>query len=118
VGFAQDTLDSFSTGDYTVTRRLKPTRVGGRPVADPSPATLTTGKAFVAKVSGDLLERLPEGLRTREARQILTRDPLEAGAGLYMPDVVSIDGLEWQVERVDDYTAMRGICRAIVTRTT
>lgn len=94
-------LDAFVTGMYTVTRRAAMT-VGsdGRATATDPPTVLSV-QAAVVPLSGQDLQRLPEGSRIAERRKLYLRTLLKAGAA---PDIVSVGGRDYEVESVMDWT--------------
>lgn len=65
--FMDDALSDLATGIYTVTRQLKPTISNGRPVADPSPQTLSI-QGVLQPASRVDMQRVPEGRRTADVR--------------------------------------------------
>ena len=72
----------------------------GRAVA-PTETSLTI-EMWNQPVSGDDLQRLPEGLRTQEVIKLYALAELRAGdrSTGRQPDELLIDGLRWQVEQV------------------
>lgn len=93
------TLGAFQTGSYTVTRRAAPGVVpDGRMHASAS-STLTI-QASVQPMNGRELQRLPEGARVAERKNVYTRTLLQVNGA---PDVVTIDGRDYEVESIQDY---------------
>lgn len=103
-----DLVDSFSTkpgsGTYPVTRRLSSTFVNGRAVPDPSPTTVQI-VASVQPASGRDLLRLPEARRDNETRILFTVTKLWTGdqGGTYEADIVTVDGIAWEVQHVESW---------------
>lgn len=98
---AADLIASFMTGTYTVTRRARGTFLAGRPV--PGVATTFAIVASVQSAAGRDLMRLPELRRSVDTCVIYTVTELEVGAqdGTNESDVVSIDGISWEVQHVE-----------------
>lgn len=105
----------FATGTYTVTRA---SGVGSYVEGVFVPAsTSTTGVvACVQPVSGRELQRLPEGLRAKELLSVFTVAALLVAAPGVRPDVVAIDGSNWQVERVERYAELGNYYHSIVSK--
>lgn len=108
-----DVVDSMATGTYTVTRRAA--EFAGGDAVPTSSETLTI-KALVVPLSGRELQRLPEGLRSRELKAVYTTTDLRRGADDALPDVVTVDGEDYEVQLVDDWQAPGGFLRAVVAR--
>lgn len=110
-----DAIDHFATGTYTVKRPAATTYTGGRRNA-PSTTTFTV-IAAVVPATGRQLERLPEGLRTNETKAMYAKGVLRAAVeGAQEPDVVEIDGADWQVANVKDWQPNGGFTEALVQR--
>lgn len=97
-------LDSFPQTTITVSRRGAPYVNDG--VVQPGPNTSLTMIAVVTPVTGRELERLPEGLRTRQPRRFFTVDALRTAddRSRFAADVVTIGDQEYQIERVSDWS--------------
>lgn len=109
------TVASFYTGTYVVTRADGVgTYVDG--VFTPAADSTLSVSAGVYPLAGRELERLAEGLRTRELRQVFTAAALRVSAPEQRPDRVSIDGAMWQVEIVEDWVASGNYYRSIVRK--
>lgn len=109
---------NFATGTYTVTRpvaRANPVGTDGRYDA-PSSSTTFTIRAGVFPLTGRELDRLPEGLRHEEVRQVFCVERLQTVEADQEPDVIAIDGASWQVEAVQDYSASGNYFRALVRK--
>jgi hypothetical protein len=105
-------VTSLSSGTYTVTRR-GPTTVGADGRADAAMPTTLTVIASVQPMGGRELQRLPEGLRVAERRAFYTPTALKV---IGAPDVVSIDGEDWEVESVEAWGNLGAYFKAIVAR--
>jgi len=90
-------------GNYTVTRHAASSYVSGRWVAG-STSELTV-RASIQPATADQLQRLPEALRTKEARAVFSTTKLltanESTGG--KADLVSIDGEDFEVQEVKDW---------------
>ena len=108
------TLERFATGTYTVTRRTAAAPVGGRAQA---PTTTTVASPMVVEpLSGNDLLRLSEGQRAEEKRTVYSPVELRiVGAGREA-DSISIDGADWEVEDVEDWSASGNYWKATVRR--
>lgn len=87
---------------YTVTRRAPRTYTGPRL----NPASVLSTFDVVGQMtpaSGRDLLRLPEGLRSREARRFITGTELKAAAEGAGGDVVAADGFSWEVSNVKSW---------------
>lgn len=110
-----DVVLALATGTYTVTRASGVgTYVDG--VFVPASTSTVDVVAGVYPLTGRELQRLPEGLRTKELRQVFTVDPLLVSAPEQRPDVVSIQGATWQVETVEDWEPAGNFYRNIVSK--
>lgn len=110
-------ITAFATGTYTVTRAGGPgSYVDG--VFVPASTSSTSVLAMVAPLDGRELLRLPEGLRSKELKQVFTIAALRVSAAEERPDVVSIDGDSWQVERVERWAELGNFYRSIVSKVT
>ena len=101
-------IDSFATGSYQVTRRASAAPVRG--VYGATTDSVITIAASVQPASGQDLLRLPEGRRTNLTRVIFTTTELltgDAGAA-NEADLVTIDGLEWEVQHVERWQDSNG----------
>lgn len=110
-------IERFATGSYSVTRRPSGTFADGIPVlADPVAAFQI--RAFVVPATGRVLDRLPEGHQTRETKMVFTATLLLVGGqgAAFEADRVAIDGVEWEVQLVDDWPARIPFYRALVQR--
>lgn len=105
---------SLSSGTYTVTRSTN----GGTGLdgyaADGVSSTFTIA-ANVQPARGRDLQRNEEGQRASAAKQIITPTELKTRSAGYAPDVVSIEGALWQVEKVEPW-GDGNFWRAIATK--
>lgn len=97
----------------TVTRRPAPTKSAG--VVSEGSATTLTIQAFATVLTGEELSRLPEGLTTKEPRQVFSRSAMYARKENVGGDLLTIDGVPWEVIHVDNWQ-VGGFYRAIVVR--
>lgn len=76
--------------------------------------------ASVQSISGRELDRLPEGMRAREVRELYCVEKLftadTAQESGQPPDDVEIDGSLWQVQTAEDWNTLAGYFRAVVAR--
>lgn len=106
---------SLASGTYTVTRRGASTYDADGVLGTPTSSTFSaTGSLQPA--SGRDLQRLPEGMRTREARIFFTPTALlTAGAG-QEPDTVAADGDTWEVSNVESWGPLGNYCKATLLK--
>ena len=106
-------ISLLKTGDYTVKRRASTSYVNGRAVA----AAVETFEieAMVHPVSGQVLARMPEGFRGRDTQAVFTTTTLRAFVD-GEPDVVVINGADWQVAVVERWKELGNFFRAYVVR--
>ena len=108
---------AFATGTYTVTRGDGPGAYDpttGYFVADST--TEVEVVAAVFPVTGRELQQLPEGMRSKEVRQVFTTVALRASAPLQQPDVIEIDGEDWLVKVVHDWNASGKFWQSFVAK--
>lgn len=108
-------IADFSTGTYAVTRATGPGEYDDRGIFTPDSDTTINVDACVVPLGGSQLQRLPEGLRSSELRQVFSAVELRSDAPGQKPDVISIDGHLWQVVRAEPWTAGTFFC-AIVSK--
>jgi hypothetical protein len=99
---------------YTLTRSPKLGYVNGR--VQPGVPTASTIVAVVAPVSGRELERLPEGMDTRELLQAFTIIRLYTASDVYAPDVLTVSGEDYEVQQVEDWSPHGNFFRSILTK--
>lgn len=112
-----DVIALLGSGTYTVARPTAATSlVEGRRVA---PATTTfTVVASVQPASGRSIDRLPEGLRARESKDVWTATRLQPA----IPDVglegdrITIDGAVYEVQIVHDWEKHGSFFRATAVK--
>jgi hypothetical protein len=100
---------------YTLTRSPKATYVNGRLQPGGAP-TESTIRAVVAPISGRELERLPEGMDTRELLQAFTVERLYTNSELYEPDVLTVADEDYEVQQVEDWSPHGNFFRSIMTK--
>lgn len=79
--------------------------------------TPTTATAMVAPMTSDKeLQRMPEGTRLDQLREIFTPFATKAGneATGESADVWTIDGVDFQVEQVEPWNVLGGFFRAVL----
>jgi hypothetical protein len=109
------TVARFATGTYSVTRAANAgTYVDG--VFVPGSTSTLSIAASVQPVSGRELQRLPEGLRTRELLSLFTVDALLVEAPGVRPDIITIRSETWQVERVERFAELGNYYHVIVSK--
>ena len=109
-----DAVLMLASGTYTVTRRGSTTLVNGRRTA-PSTSTLSV-RALAYPMSGRDKLSLPEGLRTRETMAVVTVEELQTAEGSVEPDLISIDGDTFEVQKVERWDKLGKFWRSIVAR--
>jgi len=107
------TIDRFATGTYQVKRRAPGATVDGRDRKGAE--TVVSIRASVQPASGSTLDRLPEGMRQREVREVYSATQLRTQGPGRLPDLIVIDGNDYEVESVDDWSQLAGYWKAIVT---
>lgn len=91
--------------------------VQGRWVPTKNTSTVTI-TASVQPIDGDMLQILPEGERSMEMRTLYTTTKLNTvkETGLKVPDVVCIDGGEWEVHRVEQWQPLLDHYKCLIVR--
>lgn len=107
-------ISSFFTGTYTVGRYGSGSYADGVFVPG-SPTTLSIG-ASVQEARGRELERLPEGLNGKRLLVVYTKTALRTRQSGAQPDVIAIGGENYQVELVEDWSALGGYYKAVVAK--
>lgn len=98
---------------YTVTRRAAAGMVNGYRVAGGSSTFTVT--AVEDPITGDDLDRLPEGQRDHGMRALICDQELRTAIGGAEPDEVTLDGVAWQVVVSQPWRA-GNFCRVVVAR--
>lgn len=106
-------IELLKTGDYTVTRRVSNSLVNGR-LASKVDTTLEIS-AMVHPGTGAEVKYLPEGMRGAETRVLFTTTELR-GVGALAPDKVAIDGLTFEVVRVEPWKQLGNFFRVVLAR--
>ena len=101
---------------YTVTRLESNGYTDGRRNA-PTASTLTI-LAMVQPLSGRELDRMPEGLQDKEVRAVWTTENLKVtvAGGDHEPDVITIDGAPYQVQTVENWSALGNYRRYLAAK--
>ena len=97
-------LDNFPQTAITVVRNTAPFVENG--IATRLAPELLSMSAVVTPVSGKELDRLPEGLRTRQVKMFLVKEKLNTANDndRSSPDRIEMNGERYQVERVEDWS--------------
>lgn len=109
-------LKSFGLISCTVTRRASNGYdAHGRSV--PSTNSTVLILAHVQPLSGRELERLPEGLRTREVRALWTESRLELPEGSTLSDLVELpDRSSWEVHAREDWSSFGNFLKYLIVK--
>lgn len=99
-------IGRFKTGTYNVTRTAVGVRVNQ--VYVPGATTVIPIDASIQPVSGRMLQDLPEGQHAEESRLVYTRTELKTRTPGTDPDIISIDGEDYRVTRVEKYGTISG----------
>lgn len=67
-------------------------------------------------MNGDELDRLPEGLRSREVQKGFTSTELKGEGATQEPDRVTINGQQWEVQNVERWAELGNYWRVVVAR--
>lgn len=109
-------------GQRALTRRRYNAQARSATTGRLNPRTYTDA-AFTGSwqpAPADVIERLPDGERAQAVYEVITTTPLRTSdvGGQTPADVVVVDGDEWQVRHVEDWTAapMLRHYMALVTR--
>lgn len=108
-------IDSFLTGTYTVTRQSASAYGSDGRLDAPTTSTLSVD-ACVQPVGGRDLQRLPEGLRTEELLAMYTATELKTQGSGQDPDLVTIDGASWEVQRVERWLELGNYWKCILLK--
>lgn len=109
-----DVVESFSA-DYSVARSALATYdVHGDPVAGASSSFSI--RACVQPVSGRDLQRVPEGWRTQELITLFTPTELRTKTGMNEPDVVTVNGVAYQVQQVERWAELGNYWRVLAMK--
>ena len=106
---------SLSSGSYTVTRRGPSAYDSDGIRTSPTTSTLTV-MGSLQPMSGRDLQRLPEGMRTREGKAFFTPTALLTAASGQEPDTISADGDTWEVSVVDRWAELGNYYRVILLK--
>lgn len=109
-----DAIELVSTGTYVVTRRGASGYSQGRATA-PTTSTLRAKGSF-QPMSGRELERLPEGMRSRELRVLYTATRLQGSGPGHEPDTLADGGETWEVQTVEPWVALGGYYRVVLAK--
>lgn len=118
-----DAIASLGAVTYVV-RRL-PVPFGGGIVTDghgrvvPQARVPLSVVGMMQPLSGREIDRLPEGLHARELRALWTTDTLtvsDSDAQLMGDYVVTLDGIEWEVVRIEAWEQLAPYNRYVLSR--
>lgn len=117
-----DSITSLATGTYTVTRRAKGTWASGRYTKNPSTTSLQVVAVAMPAfnmnriIAGRDYKHDDQGQYATNIRVLYTTTELYTVNEGFDPDVITIDGAQWTVTRVEkwDHTG-RVHYRVIVT---
>jgi hypothetical protein len=116
VGDLADVVEALASGCYVVTRSAATPRVNGRRMA---PVTVSFEIiASVQPASGREMDRLPEGLRSRETMNVFTRTELRSAhpSPGTEADRIAIDGAVFEVTSVRRWNRLANFYNATVVR--
>lgn len=99
-------IGSFSTGTYVVTRTTAASTYGTDGRLVPASTTTFSAAMCVQPLTKRQLQRLPEGMRTKELRSVWSPVELKTQGSGQDPDVIAIDGFNWQVGEMADWNAL------------
>jgi len=114
-----DAIDMLASGTITVSRPGVPLLVDGR-LQSTVGTTLGPFSVSVQPLTGRDVERLPEGLRDREARVVFTAAdlrPANPAAGTH-GDRVTFDGAEFEVQSAEPWVELGNYRRCVLVRVT
>lgn len=101
---------------FTVTRSASGGGVGSDGRASPPSTSPLTVVGLEHPLEGDELERLPDSLRAVEVKAFYTATPLLTADSNQLPDVVTIAGVPFEVQRVQAWGSTGNFGRYIVAR--
>lgn len=117
MSFGGSVISSFRTGTYTVTRRAGNGVTSGGHYTPPSPATFTI-QASIQPASGRELRDLKEGQSAGDLRTIFTLTELRTvRADNDQPDVISIDGENYRITKVEYFGVISNHYRCVCEKT-
>lgn len=109
-----DVIALLATGTYTVTRRTDNGYDANGVVSAPTTSTLSA-LGCAQPLTGRELQRLPEGMRTRELLAFWTETELR-GREAGLPDSLVIDDSTYEVEKVERWANLGNYYRAVLTK--
>ena len=109
-------ITNLGATSYIVTRLASNGYTDGRRNA-PTSSTLTV-LAMVQPLAGRELDRMPEGLQDKELRAVWTEADLKVTVvgGDNEPDVITIDGVPYQVQTVENWSQLGNYRRYIAAK--
>lgn len=109
-----DVPDLLASGSYLVTRPGPVDIVSG--IAVPSAPVYFRAVGSVVPSSGREILTLPEGLRDRETKTLITNATLQPPGPEDKPDLVQVDGVQFKVQKIGDWQQLAGFHQVIMTR--
>jgi hypothetical protein len=108
-------ISSLASGTYTVTRKAASSYLVGRQLSAATVATLTI-TAVVHPLTGKELARLPEGMRTKELKVVITATELKTQGSSQEPDSIVIGSDTFEVQTVEAWQETGGYYKAVVAK--
>lgn len=109
------TIEAFKTGTYTVSRSASGSYGASGRYTEGSPSSFSI-VASVQPLGGRDLQRLPEGMQTKELLSIYTSTELKTESSGHTPDIVTINGEQYQVQEVERWVELGNYYRATVAK--
>jgi hypothetical protein len=101
MGDLSETVLRFATGTYDV-KRFGPTVRGADGKTDTQVPTTIPAVAVIQPATGEEMRRMPEGKRTDGLIRIHSVIELKTSGPAQEPDIITVKGVEYQVQHVDD----------------
>ncbi len=108
-------IGSFLTGQYVVTRQAPAKGYTAGRLDAPDTSTFTID-ACVQPAGGRDLQRLPEGMRVMEIKAIFTATELKTAGSGQDPDLVTIDGEDYEVQKVERWAELGSYWKALALK--
>lgn len=117
-------IDSFANAGGVTIRRPKPRQDDGfgrytLPEGETADFDIIpVSRVVVVPGAGKFVERLPEGLRTREAIRVYTTTQLQSAddPGGAPPDLIDWQGKTYEVQIIEDWTAHGGAFKVLALK--
>ena len=114
VQYLDSAISLLCTGVYTITRAAAPTYVNG--VETDQTSTTFQVEAVVNPLRGIDLQRLGEGRRSTDFREVWTTPQLNTQSDTGNADFITIGSDTYEVQESEPYQAMGNVWRSIVQR--